>query len=209
MAFIAELTAQVAAGTDQVQTLTSREIVAEQNVTMSVTRTGGSDSGVFDKKRLYPRELEDNSSFRSWSEPFIAWVAMDNEDVGRAFLRAGKKEQPLDVSSLSELQASYSRAIYGHLRALTEGYRKASKIVRVVKNDNGLEAWHRLTRKFDPQNPEVYAAQLEHIVMLGNRNVSSSWETSRLFLISFGVCLMTTRRLLVALASMIRWRRPS
>ena len=150
MASIAELTTQVVALTDQVQTLTSRVIVAEQNVTMSVARTGGSDSGVFDKKRLYPKELKNNFSFRSWSERFIAWVAMDNGDVGRAFLRAGKQEQPLDVLSFSEIQASYSRAIYGHMRALTEGYRKAAKIVRLVKNDNGLEAWRRLTRKFDP-----------------------------------------------------------
>ena len=90
MAFIAELTAQVVALTDQVHTLTSRVIVAEQNVTMSVTRTGGSDSGVFDKKRLYPKELKDNTSFRSWSEQFKAWVAMDNGYVGRTFLRAGK-----------------------------------------------------------------------------------------------------------------------
>ena len=70
----------------------------------------------------------------------------------------------------SELQSSYPRALYGHLRALTEGYRKAAKIVRLVKGDNGLEAWRRLTRKLDPQNPDVHAAQLEHIVMFGNRN---------------------------------------
>ena len=90
MASIAELTTQVVALTDQVQTLTSRVIVAEQNVTMSVARTGGSDSGVFDKKRLYPKELKNNFSFRSWSERFIAWVAMDNDEFARAFSRAGR-----------------------------------------------------------------------------------------------------------------------
>ena len=93
--------------------------------------------------------------------------------MGRAFVRAGKQEQPLDVSSLSEFQISYSKAIYGCLRALTENFRKAFKVVRFVKSDNGLEAWRRLTRKFDPQNPKVHAAQLEHIVTFGNRGGAS------------------------------------
>ena len=109
---------------------------------------------------------------------------MDNEEVGRAFVCAGKQEQPLDVSSLSELQISYFKAIYGHLRALTENFRKAAKIVRPVKGDNGLEAWRRLARKFDPQNLEVHAAQLENIVNFGKGMRSSRWETSRLSLTS-------------------------
>ena len=114
------------------QTLTSRVAVAEQNVTMSAPRTeGSSDSGIFDKKRLYTKELKENTSFRSWSERLIAWVAMDNEEIARAFHRAGKQEQPLDTLGLSDLQTSYSRALYGHLRALTEGYRKAAKFVRL------------------------------------------------------------------------------
>ena len=43
-----------------------------------------------------------------------------------------------------------------------------------MKDDNGLEAWRKLVRKFDPQNVEVYAAQLEHIVTSGTRNVVKS-----------------------------------
>ena len=55
MASIGALTVQVVALTDQVQTLTARVNVADQNVTMSVARTGGSESGVFDKKRFIQR----------------------------------------------------------------------------------------------------------------------------------------------------------
>ena len=40
---------------------------------------GRGDNGVFDKKRLYPKELRDNSLFLSVSERFVAWVGMDNE----------------------------------------------------------------------------------------------------------------------------------
>ena len=44
---------------------------------------------------------------------------MDNEEVGRAFLKAGKQESALDTSGLTPLQAVYSKAIYGHLRSST------------------------------------------------------------------------------------------
>ena len=68
-----ELIDQVVTLTDQVQTLSARLQVAENNVTMqSQTGSRGGDGSVFDKKRLYPKELKDNSSFRSWSERFLA-----------------------------------------------------------------------------------------------------------------------------------------
>ena len=69
------------------------------------------------------------------------------------------------------IRLAYFKAIYGHLRSLTENFRKAAKIIRLVKGDNGLEAWRRLVRRFDLQNPEVHAAQLVHIVTFGIRNM--------------------------------------
>ena len=67
MASIQELSAQVAVLTDQVQVLTDRLSDAEQITTTLQTLGGtrGSDSDVFDKKRLYPQELKDSTSFRS------------------------------------------------------------------------------------------------------------------------------------------------
>ena len=115
-------------------------------------RSGHSgDSGIFDKRKLDPKELKENTSSKTWSERFIAWVAMENEEIARAFQRAGKQDQPLDISGLSSEQTAYSSALYGHSRALTEGFRKDAKIVRLVKGNYGLEAWRRLTRRFDPQ----------------------------------------------------------
>ena len=67
--------------TDHVQTLTVRLLVAEQNATLQAQfgmRGGGGDSGIFDKKKLYPRELKESASFRSWSERFLAWISMDH-----------------------------------------------------------------------------------------------------------------------------------
>ena len=107
MASNAELTQQLVVLTDQVATLNDRLIVAEQNASAAQAQGGGggmgrgSDSGIFDKKRLYPKELRDQTSFRSWSERFIAWITMDNADVGQAFQKAGRQDDPLDVASLS------------------------------------------------------------------------------------------------------------
>ena len=70
---MAELTAQVIALTDQLNTLTSRLSIAEQNQTLHAAQAGsrgGGDAGVFDKKRLYPKEMKEAASFRSWSERF-------------------------------------------------------------------------------------------------------------------------------------------
>ena len=131
---------------------------------------GGEKSAVFDVKRLYPRELKESTAFRSWAERFISWVSMDSEEIGKAFDRAAKQPDKLDVSGLTSIQTAYSKAIYNHLRCLTENHKKAAKIVRLVKGGNGLEAWRRLVRRFDPQNPEVHAAQLERIVTFGARH---------------------------------------
>ena len=108
MASNAELTAQIVSLNDQIQTLNNRLSIAEQNALLQAQggSKGGGDSGVFDKKRLYPKDLKDGSSFRSWSERFLAWVTMDNEEIGKAFLRAGKQESALDVSGLTQIQAS-------------------------------------------------------------------------------------------------------
>ena len=184
MASIGELTQQVVVLTDQVQTLNDRLVVAEQNATAAQTQgavSRGSDSGVFDKKRLYLKELKDSMSFRSWSERFLAWIAMDNADIGQAFKKAGKQDVPLDVSGLSGMQTAYSKAIYGHLRALTENFRKAAKIVRLVKDDNGLEAWRRLVRKFDPFRMHKCMRLISRrLSPLARGIVSSQWETSQL-----------------------------
>lgn len=130
--------------------------------------------GVFDKKRLYPKDLKDTMSFRAWAERFVAWVSMDNEEVGKAFERAARQEKSLDVSGLTAMQVAYSKAVYNHLTSLTEGYKKAARIVRLVKNQNGLEAWRRLTKRFDPQNPAVHAADLEAFITFGAKNVVKS-----------------------------------
>ena len=140
-----ELTAQVVALTCQVQALTGRLRAAKENAIIQTHQSSmrGGDSGIFDKKKLCQCDLKEAGFFRSWSDRFLAWIAMDKEEISQALKRAGKQEDPLDVTGLTPMQAAYSKAIYGHLRALTEGFRNAAKIVRFVKDENGLEAWPR------------------------------------------------------------------
>ena len=111
MASIADLTAQVVALTAEVQGLNARLVVAEQASAGAAQQQqqgtgGGGGSGVFDKKPLYPKELKENTAFRSWAERFVSWISMDNDDVGKAFARAAKQDKPLDVdvSGLTTLQ---------------------------------------------------------------------------------------------------------
>ena len=107
-----ELTAQIIILTDQILTLINRVSIAEQNATLQAQGgSRGGDSGIFDKKKLYQKALKDGSSFRTWSERFLAWVTMDNQEIGSAFTKAGRQEDPLDVSSLTPLQVSYNKAI--------------------------------------------------------------------------------------------------
>ena len=87
---VAELTAQVVALIDQLQTLTMRIGAAEQHA-IAPRKGQSSDSGIFDKSKLYPKELKENSYFKTWSERFVAWVAMENEAIAQAFTRAGKQ----------------------------------------------------------------------------------------------------------------------
>ena len=109
---VQEITAQLVVLTDQVQTLSTRLLVAEQNATLQQGMRGGGgggDSSIFDKKKLYPRELKEAGSFRTWSERVLAWISMDNEEIGQAFKRAGKQEDPLDVPAAEFLQQSHLR----------------------------------------------------------------------------------------------------
>ena len=77
---VAEITAQLVVPTDQVQTLSSHLLIAEQNAILQAQSgmRGGGDSGIFDMKKLYPRELKESGSFRSWSERVLARISMDN-----------------------------------------------------------------------------------------------------------------------------------
>ena len=75
--------------------------------------------------------------------------------LAKAFEKAGKQEESLALADLNGTQQSYSKAVYSHLRSLTQGLKRAARLVRSVPKGNGFEAWRRLVRQFDPQNPEV------------------------------------------------------
>ena len=177
MATNQELTNQLVALTDSNNKLAQRldlaeaELVRQKSLVAAAQGHGGQGggAGVFDKKRLYPKELKEHTVFRTWAERFIAWMAMDSRNVATGFERATKVKEFIEPP-VDESQKAYSEAIYGHLRMLTEGHKKAAKIVANVRGDNGLECWRRLSRKFDPQNATVHANKLQSIILLGAQN---------------------------------------
>ena len=71
MATLGEVTQQVVALTAEVSALTTRLAAAEQEAQRGGSKGsgkgGGGDKGsVFDKARLYPKELKDTTNFSSW-----------------------------------------------------------------------------------------------------------------------------------------------
>ena len=96
MATAAEMTAQIVGLHQEVANLTARVQVAEKNVAyqqqqqqqqVAQVRSGGSEHGVFDKKRLYLWDFEESSYFATWAERFISWLMMDDAEIGTAFAR--------------------------------------------------------------------------------------------------------------------------
>ena len=64
---------------------------------------------------------------------------MDNAEVAALYKQIVMTKDKAAMLS-DPNQAAYARAIYAHLRNLTEGFRKAANDVRVVNDENGLEA---------------------------------------------------------------------
>ena len=92
----AEMTAQIVSFTDTNNALAQRLDNAEREIgrlSVGAARTqsagdGSGKDGIFDKKRLYPKELQETTSFKSWADRFLSWLKMDSEVIGNAFLRA-------------------------------------------------------------------------------------------------------------------------
>ena len=99
MASNQELTNQLVALTDANNALAKRldlaevELVRQKGLVTAGQGHGGQGggSGVFDNKRLYPKELKEHTVFRTWAERFIAWIAMDSRNMATGFERAAKQ----------------------------------------------------------------------------------------------------------------------
>ena len=77
MAFVAELTDQIIQ-LGQRLGLAEAEVIRQKTLIKELQTSGGSreqgqgQSSVFDKKRLYPKDLREGSNFKRWSEWFVA-----------------------------------------------------------------------------------------------------------------------------------------
>ena len=212
MASNQELTDQIIALNDQVKSLSTRLLFAEGNASMQAQ--GGSRGGegsVFDKKRLYPKELKDSTSFRSWSERFIAWLSMDNEEIGSAFLRAGKQEDSLDYSGLTVHQLTSptprpsTDTCVPSLKCIARPPRSSVLSVERMGLRRGGSLFASLIRR--TQKSTQLSLSTSSRMAPGIR--SSHWETSQRLWINSKGCLMTMRSRLVIVVSMMPQRKPS
>ena len=95
-----------------------------------------------------------------WSYKFSTWISgqfADGEDV--LDWAAGLGEELVTQEKLDEVQARHpgaqdiNKQLHAVLTSLTTMGTTAFDIVKNTKKNQGLDAWRKLNRKYDPNNP--------------------------------------------------------
>jgi len=116
----------------------------------------------------------DEAKFNSWAfkltnyvnasvdnaRPLMKWALERSMDIDGAQLHAELQAQGISDDDGNQVQ----RQLYALLVSITEG--EAATIVENAGEDNGLEAWRRLTKRFDPNNAGRKRAILDTILAL-------------------------------------------
>ena len=106
---------------------------------------GGHKSGIMDSRKIYPEKLKDMSRWKKWSARALRWAKMESPELHDSLVAAGKSRKvPIHHDCGDE-----AVFFWAHL----EGWildPEAAKIVRHVKEDDGVEAWRQLVAQFDP-----------------------------------------------------------
>jgi len=116
----------------------------------------------------------DEAKFNSWAFKLTNYVNASVPNARPLMKWALERSMDIDGTQLhAELQASgisdedgnqVQRQLYALLVSITEG--EAATIVENSGEDNGLEAWRRLTKRFDPNNAGRKRAILDTILAL-------------------------------------------
>ena len=139
--------------------------------------TGGTrprDDRMFDSKGLNKPAVFDSSaakSFPLWSFKFANYFASIHEkaklvleyckDLTEEVTEADRDMLRHDVSNVEKLSAD----LYMALASLCDG--EALTLVINTRSDDGLEAWRRITKRFDPVGPGRKRASLNKILSPG------------------------------------------
>ena len=127
--------------------LTARIALAESEVLR--LRSRGDDSaksgksGILDARKIYPIKLSDMGRWRPWTERVIRWAKMQSSDLAAA-LASALKSRDVPVTHSCAEESTY---FWAHLEDWIDEPEAAS-IVRLVRDDDGVEAFRQLNNRF-------------------------------------------------------------
>jgi hypothetical protein len=122
-------------------------------------------SGILDARKIYPIKLTDMGCWRPWTERVVRWAKMQSPELAAALLAALKsRDTPVTHSCAEE-----STYFWAHLEDWIHDPEAAS-IVRLVRDDDGVEAFRQLNNRFDPQTALTKSYRLKQIQKFTDNN---------------------------------------
>ena len=106
---------------------------------------------LFDKKMFAPEKFEKLANFREWTDDFMDYVDMCDEQIGDLLKTARDTDRVITQMGQDDATVKKSKALYRILRRCVE-QPEAKAIVVNVEEKNIYEAWRQLFAKFDPRN---------------------------------------------------------
>ena len=124
-----------------------------------------SKSGILDARKIYPIKLTDMGRWRPWTERVVRWAKMQSPELAAALSAALKARDTPVVHSCTE-ESTY---FWAHLEDWIVDA-EASSIVRLVRDDDGIEAFRQLNNRFDPQTALTKSHRLKQIQKFTDKN---------------------------------------
>ena len=164
MASNEELTSQIVSLNATIRALQERLGLAENEIVRGQAARAGTGGGGNreDEKRLYPDSLSEKSSFKEFGEDFMDWIEDRSDELHAALESAmsSKIEGCVEPWTPKKEEKKYYRL----LKKLVKGHAEARQVVKNTPNANFLEAWRRISRRFDPQTDGIHTLQLRSIL---------------------------------------------
>ena len=108
--------------------------------------SGGVKSELRNLKGLYPSKFDaKNDGFKTWAEDFVRWVRLESDPLATALERAAERSDIIGMATGE--YAPDIRFIWLHLKELMAD-KESKEIVRTTTEDNGMEAWRLLTKRW-------------------------------------------------------------
>ena len=99
------------------------------------------------------------NQWRDWAFAFVAYCMILDTELGRLMTAAQDKEETIDVTIMRPEHAVISQKLYYMLAMLLT--HSALTEIRHIPQQNGFEAWRRLTNRFEPKSRNRQLGMLE------------------------------------------------